>query len=80
MKKSSARIIPVLVITVLSFLVSAVAVFADTPQLTLERIDEVVTKLMKEKNIPGLSIAISMPGKTIEKSYEIGRASCRERV
>lgn len=71
MKKSSARIIPILVIAVLSLLVSVAPVLADTPPLTPERVDEVVTKLMKEKNIPGLSIAISMPGKTIERSYGI---------
>ncbi len=70
MKTRSACIIPA--ITVLLFFASAVYVFAENlPQLTPERVDEVVTKLMKEKNIPGLSIAVSMPGKTIERNYGI---------
>ncbi len=70
MKKRSVCIISA--ITVLLLFASAVYVFAENlPQLTPERVDEVVTKLMKEKNIPGLSIAISMPGKMIERSYGI---------
>ena len=70
MKKRSVCIIPSII--VLLFFASALYVFAENlPQLTPERVDEVITKLMKEKNIPGLSIAISMPGKTIERSYGV---------
>ena len=53
----------------------ATGVCADTPQqITPEKVDEVVTKMMKEKHIPGLSIAISVPGKIIERSYGIANA------
>ncbi|MBA4389546.1 MAG: hypothetical protein C0399_01240 [Syntrophus sp. (in: bacteria)] len=60
----------ILAITI--FICSALAapVFADAQQqITNEKIDEIVTRMMKEKHIPGLSIAISMPGRIIEKSY-----------
>jgi len=68
MKKRSACVISA--IAVILFLALAVPVLADTlSQVTPEKIDEVVTGIMKEKHIPGLSIAISMPGRTIEKSY-----------
>ncbi|HOW54542.1 MAG TPA: serine hydrolase domain-containing protein [Syntrophorhabdaceae bacterium] len=60
----------VLAVVILLFLVIAAPVSAETsPQVTPEKVDEVVTGIMKEKRIPGLSIAISMPGKTIERSY-----------
>lgn len=68
MKKRSICV--VLTITILLFLALATPVSAGTPlQVTPEKVDEVVTGIMKEKHIPGLSIAISMPGKTIERSY-----------
>lgn len=45
---------------------------AERPQVTQAKINEVVTKVMQEMHIPGLSIAVSMPGgKVIEKSYGI---------
>jgi D-alanyl-D-alanine carboxypeptidase len=71
MKKSPALIIPLAVITVILFLLFAADCPAAAPELAPEKIDEVVTKIMKEKNIPGLSLAISMPGRTIERSYGI---------
>ena len=38
--------------------------------VTEQRVDDVVTKMMEERHIPGLGIAISMPsGKIITKSY-----------
>ncbi len=61
MKKSPALIIPFAVITTILFLLFAADCPAASPELAPEKIDEVVTKIMKEKNIPGLSLAISMP-------------------
>ncbi len=71
MKRSPAFIIPFAVITAILFLFLAADCPAAAPELTPGKIDEVVTKIMKEKNIPGLSLAISMPGRTIERSYGI---------
>jgi len=65
----------ILTITIYLFPALAAPVFADTPQqITPEKVDEIVTRMMKEKHIPGLSIAISMPEQIIEKSYGIANA------
>ena len=65
----------ILAVSILLFPVFATFVFAGAPQqVTAERVDEVVNGMMKERHIPGLSIAISMPGKIIEKSYGIANA------
>ncbi len=69
MRKMSVHVMKAIVVFL--FLVSVVPVLAASPQVTPEKIDEVITKIMKEKNIPGLSLAISMPGRTIERSYGI---------
>jgi CubicO group peptidase (beta-lactamase class C family) len=51
------------------------------PQVTPARIDEVVLTVMQEKHIPGLSIAISMPGgKVIEKSYGLAEVEHKQPV
>lgn len=65
----------ILLMYVLLLLVHMTPVFADVPQqITPEKIDNVVTTMMKEKHIPGLSIAISGQGKIIEKSYGTANA------
>jgi D-alanyl-D-alanine carboxypeptidase len=65
----------ILVISILLLSTLAASVSADVlQQITTEKVDEIVTKIMKENHIPGLSIAISMPGKIIEKSYGVANA------
>jgi D-alanyl-D-alanine carboxypeptidase len=44
------------------------------------QISEVVTKVMQEKHIPGLSIAVSMPGGTIEESYGLANVEYQQPV
>ena len=48
--------------------------------VTPARIKEVVTKVMQEKHIPGLSIAVSMPGGTIEESYGLANVEYHQPV
>jgi CubicO group peptidase (beta-lactamase class C family) len=71
MKRNPVFAIPFAVIAAILFLLLAAVCPAAGPGLTPGKIDEVVAKIMKEKNIPGLSLAISMPGRTIERSYGI---------
>ena len=53
----------------------------ERPQVTQIQINEVVTKVMQEKHIPGLSIAVSMPGgKVIEKSYGLANVEYKQPV
>ena len=57
------------------------ALAAERPQVNQAQINEVVTKVMQEKHIPGLSIAVSMPGgKVIEKSYGLANVEYRQPV
>jgi len=48
--------------------------------VTPARIKEVVTKVMQEKHIPGLSIAVAMPGGTIEESYGLANVEYQQPV
>lgn len=51
------------------------------PQVTRAQIKEVVTKVMQERHIPGLSIAVSMPGgKVIEKSFGLANVEYKQPV
>lgn len=53
----------------------------ERPQVTRAQINEVVTKVMQEKHIPGLSIAISIPGgKVIEESYGLANVEYKQPV
>jgi CubicO group peptidase (beta-lactamase class C family) len=53
----------------------------ERPQVTPDRINKVVTKMMQEKHIPGLSIAVLMPdGKVIEKSYGLANVEYKQPV
>jgi CubicO group peptidase (beta-lactamase class C family) len=53
----------------------------ERPQVTQDRMNEVITKVMQEKHIPGLSIAVSMPGgKIIEKSYGLANVEYNQPV
>jgi len=53
----------------------------ERPQVTRTQINEVVTKVMQEKHIPGLSIAVSMPGgKVIEESYGLANVEYKQPV
>ena len=53
----------------------------ERPHVTLDQINEVVTKVMQEKHIPELSIAVSMSGgKVIEKSYGLANVECKQPV
>ncbi len=44
------------------FLLSMTTLAQAVEPVTQAQINEVVTKVMQEKHIPGLSIAVSMPG------------------
>lgn len=48
--------------------------------VTQVRIKEVVTKVMQEKHIPGLSIAVATPGGTIEESYGLANVEYHQPV
>lgn len=53
----------------------------ERPQVTRARINEVVKKMMQERHIPGLSIAVSMPGgKVIEESYGLANVEYKQPV
>jgi len=70
MKRNNKGSLILLYVLMLGVAVFSNAHAAEQPQVTQARIDEVVTKVMQEMHIPGLSIAVSMPaGKVIEKSY-----------
>jgi D-alanyl-D-alanine carboxypeptidase len=56
-------------LSIMLFVLSMTTPAQAVEPVTQARINEVVTKVMQEKPIPGLSIAVSMPGETIEESY-----------
>jgi D-alanyl-D-alanine carboxypeptidase len=68
-------------ILMLSMTVLSSAQAVERPQVTRGRINEVVKKMMQERHIPGLSIAVSMPGgKVIEESYGLANLEYKEPV
>jgi len=51
------------------------------PRVSRARINEVVKKVMQERHIPGLSIAVSLPGgKVIEESYGLANVEYKQPV
>lgn len=60
----------ILFVAALAVLAVSSFAWAQTWPITTQGVDDTATKLMKEKNIPGLSIAIALPGgNKIERSY-----------
>jgi CubicO group peptidase (beta-lactamase class C family) len=81
MKRNRERLRIVVFVLIFALMALSNAQAVERPQVTPARIDEVVTKVMQAKHIPGLSIAISMPGgKTIEKSYGMANLEHRQPV
>jgi D-alanyl-D-alanine carboxypeptidase len=79
MNYRGSRILPFVLMLGLIALSNAQA--AERPQVTQDRMNEVVIKVMQEKHIPGLSIAVSMPGgKIIEKSYGLANVEYKQPV
>jgi D-alanyl-D-alanine carboxypeptidase len=70
MKKRSAMCIVLLAaVLFLSMIIQASAADTVNP-IRSEDVDAIVTGMMEERHIPGLSVAISLPGeKAVEKSY-----------
>ena len=60
--------------------VLGVTALAQAEPVTQARIKQVVTKVMQEKHIPGLSIAVSMPSETIEESYGLANVEYQQPV
>ena len=53
----------------------------ELPSLTTERIDQIVQKTMKEKHLPGLSLAIVKDGKVMEmKEYGVCDRDSKKKV
>ncbi len=76
-KGSSLR----LCVLILGMTALSTAQAGERPQVTQAQINEVVTTVMQEKHIPGLSIAVSMPGgKVIENSYGLANLEYRQPV
>lgn len=68
-------------ILTLSMMALPSAQAAGRPQVTRAQVNEVVTKVMQERHIPGLSIAISMPGgQVIEESYGLANVEYKQPV
>ena len=60
--------------------VLGVTALAQAEPVTPARIKKVVTKVMQEKHIPGLSIAVATPGGTIEESYGLANVEYQQLV
>ncbi|MFH1079671.1 MAG: serine hydrolase domain-containing protein [Pseudomonadota bacterium] len=70
-----------LFVLILGMITLSNAQAVERPQVTQDRMNEVITKVMQEKHIPGLSIAISLPnGKIIEKSYGLANVEYNQPV
>jgi CubicO group peptidase (beta-lactamase class C family) len=71
----------ILFLLMLSMTMLSNAQAVERPQVTPAQINEVVTKLMEEKHIPGLSIAVSMAGgKVIEENYGLANVEYKQPV
>ena len=62
------------------FLLSLTTLAQAVEPVTQAHIKEVVTKVMEEKHIPGLSIAVSMPSGTVEESYGLANVEYQQPV
>jgi D-alanyl-D-alanine carboxypeptidase len=71
----------ILFLLMLSMTMLSNAQAVERPQVTPAQINEVVTKLMEEKHIPGLSIAVSMAGgRVIEENYGLANVEYKQPV